>query len=85
MVCKPGQNATIWLYILICSQGCGIDRQCMDRRRLEEAHLKFCILDVFKRYPRNFPHWHVATNLQQALDTITPAYYEAFCTKYAGM
>ena len=59
-------------------------RQCLDRRRLEEAHLRFCILDIGKKYSGVFPHSIISTNLQQSLDDITPTYYEAFAAKYAG-
>ena len=59
-------------------------RQQLDRRRLEEAHLNLCILDVFKRYPESFPRWSMKTDLQSSLDDITPLYYKAFGTNYAG-
>ena len=59
-------------------------RQCMDRRRLEEAHLLFCILNVYKQYPKAFPCGVVSSDLQQTLDDVSPAYYEAFTKKYAG-
>ena len=61
-----------------------MDRGQLDRRRLEEAHMRFCILDVFKRYPQTFPTWTITSNLQQTLDDITPLYYSAFATRYAG-
>lgn len=67
-----------------CSDHSLGNRQCVDRRRLEEAHLRYCILDVYKRYPAAFPHGLISTNLQQTLDDITPTYYEAFTQKYAG-
>ena len=60
------------------------DREKLNRRRLEEGHMKFCILDVFVRYPQNFPTWKITSNLQQCLDNITPTYYNAFTSKYAG-
>ena len=56
----------------------------MDRRRLEEAHLRFCLLDVFKRYPQIFPDWTISSNLQKSLDAITPLYYTAFSDHYVG-
>ena len=61
-----------------------MDRASLDRRRLEEAHIRFCILDIFQKYPAAFPHRSIATNLQESLDVITPVYYEAFAAKYAG-
>jgi len=59
-------------------------RKILDRRRLEEAHLKLCVVDVFDRYRNYFQVWEVHTNLQTTLDNITPIFYEAFSTKYAG-
>ena len=61
-----------------------MDRGQLDRRRLEEAHMRFCILDVFKRYPQAFPTWTITSDLQQTLDDITPLYYDAFAARYAG-
>ena len=61
-----------------------IDRKELDRRHLEEAHMKICVLDVYKRYPVTFPVWTVNVNLQQTLDDVTPRYYEAFASKYTG-
>jgi len=61
-----------------------MDRQQLDRRRLEEAHMRFCMLDVFKRYKQMFPTWTISSNLQQSLDDITPLYYNAFAARYAG-
>lgn len=60
------------------------DRLKLDRRRLEEAHLKFCVLDVYKRYPEAFPRWVISTSVQQTLEDVTPLYYKAFADKYAG-
>ena len=60
------------------------NRAVLDRRRLEEAHLKFCLLDVFKRYPDYFPTWCIHTNFQECLHHYTPIYYDAFIRLYAG-
>jgi len=46
--------------------------------------MKFCMLDVFKRYKQMFPTWTISSNLQQSLDDITPLYYNAFAARYAG-
>ena len=63
----------------------GGDQEKLDRRRLEEAHMKFCVLDVFVRYPQVFSTWKIFLNLQQCLDDVTPTYYNAFTSKYAGL
>ena len=72
------------ILILFNSDSAGMDRLRLDRRRLEEAHMRFCILDVFKQYPHTFPTWNISTSLQQSLDHIIPHYFNAFSAKYAG-
>lgn len=62
-----------------------MDREALDRRRLEEAHMRFCILDVLKRYPHLSPTLKISSSLQQSLDNITPLYYDAFSMRYAGL
>ena len=56
----------------------------LDRRRLEEAHVKICTVTVFQNYPDTFSQWSISSDIQDALDTVTPAYYEAFSALYAG-
>ena len=60
------------------------NRKLLERRRLEDAHLKICMLDVFKKYPGTFTSWEICTNFQETLDICTPLYYEAFLKQYAG-
>lgn len=60
------------------------DRKILDRRRLEEAHIRLSIIDVYKRYKQHFPVWRMHTSLQATLENITPIFYEAFSAKYAG-
>ncbi len=55
----------------------------LDRRRLEEAHLIFSILDVFWHYPSKFEEKKVYTSVQQTLDVVTPIFYDAFTSEYA--
>lgn len=58
-------------------------RARLDYRRLEEAHLKFAVLNVYKRYPSNF----LSMKLYSITDTlaeITPIFYKAFEARYAG-
>lgn len=66
-----------------CSES-KMNRTCLDRRRLEEAHLIISILDVFSHYSESFPVWSINTNVMKTLDVISPVYYEAFTTRYAG-
>lgn len=67
-----------------CSASPDANRKSLDRRRLEDAHLKICILDVFKKYPGTFTSWEICTNFQETLDNCTPLCYEAFLKQYAG-
>lgn len=60
------------------------DRKLLDKRRLEEAHLRLSVIDVYKRYKEHFPAWIINTSLQATLENITPTFYEAFSAKYAG-
>jgi len=59
-------------------------RKSLDHRRLEEAHLKFCTLDVYQKFKEDFSNWGIKHNLYQTLDDITPVLHKAFCTKFAG-
>ena len=61
------------------------NRKQLDQRRLEEAHLKYCVLDVYQRYKEVFKtHW-ISHNLQQTLQDITPLLHKAFSAEFAGM
>ena len=40
-----------------CSETENMDRSALDQRRLEEAHMRFCILDVLQRYPQLCPNF----------------------------
>ena len=72
------------IYFLLCNSEY-TDRDALDKRRLEEAHMRFCILDVLKRYPQLSPTLlKLYSSLQQSLDDITPLYYNAFSSRYAG-
>ena len=62
----------------ICAQA------SLDRRRLEEAHLKYCILQMYQRYPKNFPKWSIASTLKQTFKSVTPTFYQAFSANFAG-
>ena len=86
--CRHWQGLTYRCYILphrapTCEELC--ERARLDYRRLEEAHLKFCVLNVFLRYPATFPSWKLSTSISDTLDHITPLFYLAFEARYAGM
>ena len=59
------------------------NRAQLDRRRLEEAHLKYCILQMYRRYPDHFSEWCISSNVIHTLDEITPKFYIAFSQRYA--
>ena len=56
------------------------ERERLDRRCLDEGHMRYAVVDVMQRYPTTFTSQAVTTDLV----LITPVYYEAFCTNYAG-
>ena len=60
------------------------DRKILDKRCLEETHLRLSIIDVYKRYKEYFPGWIMHSSLQATLENITPTFYNAFSAKYAG-
>jgi hypothetical protein len=55
----------------------------LDRRRLEQAHLKFCVLQVYGRYPDVFPRWIIRKSMDLTLDDVTPTFFRAFEDRYA--
>lgn len=58
----------------------------LDRRRFEAAHLRYAILQVTSRYPLIVPGpIGIITDVADVLRQVTPAYYEAFTQRYAGM
>ena len=58
-------------------------RAQLDRRRLEEAHMKYSVLKVYRRYPDFFDKWCLSSNVMETLDEITPIFYRAFSQRYA--
>ena len=60
------------------------DRLSLDRRRLEEGHLKYCILMVYFYYPDAFPSWNISSNILSTIDNITPVYYNYFTKRFAS-
>ena len=61
-----------------------MDREPLNRHCLEEAHMRFCMLDVFRRYKEVCSTWKICSNLQQSLDEMTPHYYNTFTSRYGG-
>ena len=59
-------------------------RASLDRRRLEEAHLKYAVLRVYKWYPKLFPVMTMASSIQQILEDMTPTFYRAFSMYYSS-
>ena len=62
-------------------------RQQMDRRRFEAAHLKYACLQMAARYPDaiSSAHVKVETCVTDTLNEITPPLFGCFETRYAGM
>ena len=57
----------------------------LDRRRFEEAHLKYAMLMVQARYPTMATGpLPIATDISDTLEKFTPAFYEAFTHRYSG-
>lgn len=59
----------------------------MDRRRFEEAHLKFAILQTVAQYQDQFqlnklPFY---SDIKDTLEHFTPVYYQYFQGRYASM
>ncbi len=58
----------------------------MDRRRLEDAHLKFAVLQVVSWYPETlqFGEVDLSSDVNDCLERFTGMYYSHFSKKYAG-
>ncbi len=57
-------------------------RACLDRRRLEEAHMKYAVLSMYQRYTTHFSKWSIAPSIKQTLEDVTPTFYRAFSAYY---
>ena len=62
------------------------ERQQLDRRRFETAHLKYACLQLASRYPEAIRSEGVAVEADMAntLKDITPPLFQMFEAKYAG-
>lgn len=63
-----------------------VERERLDRRRLEAAHFKYAILNVTTWYPSDLSSEVIfSPDLQPTLLEFTPLYQQAFHKKYSGM
>ena len=63
------------------------DRITLDRRRLEDAHIIYAVLNVMTWYPDKFGPEAKAfrpANFNEVLSRITPIYHTCFSERYAG-
>ena len=71
-----------------CSWAIDVERRAsMDRCRLEDAHLKFAVLQVISWYPDllHLKEVPMTSSVNEMLKTFTSSYYTLFTAKYAGM
>ena len=54
------------------------DRAQLDRRRLENAFIKYSILQSSKQYPEHFGDVPFSFTIEETLEEITPLYYQVF-------
>ena len=61
-------------------------RQELDRRRFEDAHLKYACLNLVSRYPLafTFESVEVEADLMSTIEKMTPLLFKTFEAKYAG-
>ena len=64
-----------------------VQRQQLDRRRLETAHLKYASLTLAQHYPEvtKLSSVSVGAEITDSLLEIAPALFNAFKQKYTGM
>ena len=60
------------------------DRAQLDHRRLEEAFIKYNILQSSKQYPEHFRDVPFSSTIEETLEEITPLYYQVFSRRYMG-
>ena len=61
-----------------------MQRLKLDRRRLEEAHLRYAIINVTRRFLPECSHTAIKGDLCSTLKEFTPTYFKMFTAKYAG-
>ena len=89
---SPSQHTILMIHtyfhnhhILLYYRKCNDERIKLDRRRFEEAHLRFAVLRVKSSYPDEFSHNTVLPNIQETLKEITPKYFQLFRHLYGSM
>ena len=79
----------LYIYFLICTLYSNDleSRQCMDRRRLEDAFFQYALLRVAVWYPSQvcIQQLQLHDGLSKTLLEITPLFHKAFIQEYAGM
>ena len=74
-------------YVNRCTIGAVAKRASLDRRRLEDAHLKFSVLQTISWYPESL-RLHdipITSDVNVMLQRFIRTYYNQFTAKYAGM
>ena len=64
-----------------------ISRMSLDRRRLEDAHIIYAILNVMRWYPNGFSDVDKIlkpAHFNDILSHLTPVFHKCFSEKYAG-
>jgi len=64
------------------------DRITLDRRRLEDVHMIYAVLNVMAWYPEHFKvetNMLKPTNFNEVLSHITPIFHGCFSQKYTGI
>ena len=63
------------------------DRMSLDRRRLEDAHIIYAVLNVMRWYPNGFSEEKKIlkpAHFNDILSHLTPLFHKCFSEKYAG-
>ncbi len=72
----------------LCCLPCStlVKRESLDRRRLEEAHLKFAVLQAANRYTDYFSMAEllIYPDVHETLQSVTQRYYCAYQARYSG-
>ena len=58
----------------------------MDRRRLEDAHLKYAVMNVVSWYPSStfqLEDLDMSMSINNLLSSVTASYYSTFTSKYS--
>jgi hypothetical protein len=75
------------MFALYKSDSVPSNRNAMDRRRLEMAHLEYAVLYVCSWYPDDFQKSKLPFkpgSIDDTIDSVCCIYHTAFSSKYAG-